>query len=68
MDIRSYYEEAALALAGHVPAARAAESWLFRSTQTGAVLHAALASLRAADPPYERLFYIVPVSQQQNAS
>jgi hypothetical protein len=65
MDIRSYYEEAALALAGHVPAARAAESWLFRSTHTGAVLKAAFASLRAADPPYERLFYIVPVSQQQ---
>jgi hypothetical protein len=65
MDIRSYYEEAALGLADHVPAARAAESWLFRSTHTGAVLKAALAVLAAADPPYERLSYIVPISQQQ---
>jgi hypothetical protein len=64
MDIRSYYEEAALALAGHVPAARAAESWLFRSTATGAVLKAALASMGSSDPPYERLLYIVPMSQQ----
>jgi hypothetical protein len=64
MDIRSYYEEAALALAGHVPAARAAESWLFRSTATGAVLKAALAAMGSSDPPYERLLYIVPMSQQ----
>jgi hypothetical protein len=64
MDIRSYYEEAALALAEHVPAARATESWLFRSTETGGVLKAALAAMGSSDPPYERLFYIVPMSQQ----
>jgi hypothetical protein len=64
MDIRAYYEEATLSLAGHVPAARAAESWLYRSTEAGKVLKAALAALGAADPPYEQLFYIVPLSQQ----
>ncbi len=64
MDIRAYYEEAALGLASHVPAARAAESWLYRSTEAGKVLKAALAALGAAEPPYERLFYIVPLSQQ----
>jgi len=64
MDIRAYYEEAAYALAGHVPGARAAESWLFRSTETGAVLKAAMAAMAAADPPYERIFYLVPLSQQ----
>jgi hypothetical protein len=64
MDIRAYYEEAALGLAGHVPAARAAESWLYRSTHAGAVLTAALAALREDDPPYERLGYLVPLSQQ----
>jgi hypothetical protein len=64
MDIRAYYEEAAIALAGHVPAARAAESWLYRNTQTGAILKAALATMTAGDPPYERLGYIVPISQQ----
>jgi hypothetical protein len=66
MDIRSYYEEAALGIADHVPAARAAESWLYRSTHTGGVLKGALAALAVADPPYERLLYIVPVSQQSN--
>ena len=32
LDIRAYYEEAALALVEHVPAARQAESWFYRST------------------------------------
>jgi hypothetical protein len=64
MDIRSYYEEAALALADHVPAARAAESWLYRTTETGAVLKAAMTQMAQADPPYERILYLVPISQQ----
>ncbi len=64
MDIRTYYEEAALALADHVPAARAAESWLYRTTETGAVLKAALVEVAQADPPYERIFDLVPMSQQ----
>jgi hypothetical protein len=64
MDIRAYYEEAALGLADHVPAARAAESWLYRSTSTGALLKQALAALQGADPPYPRLGYFVPLSQQ----
>jgi len=64
MDIRAYYEEAALALADHVPAARAAESWLYRTTETGAVLKAAMTQMAQADPPYERIFYLVPMSQQ----
>jgi hypothetical protein len=41
LDVRAYYEEAAVALADHVPAARAAETWLFRTTETGGVLRAA---------------------------
>jgi hypothetical protein len=64
MDIRAYYEESALGLAGHVPAARSAESWFYRATSTGAVLKAALAALTGGDPPYQRLGYIVPISQQ----
>jgi hypothetical protein len=64
MDIRAYYEEAALALADHVPAARAAESWLYRTTETGRVLKGAMARMAAADPPYERIFYLVPMGQQ----
>jgi len=48
MDLRSYYEEAALSLADHVPDARQAESWIYRSTRLGEVLHKAQASLKAA--------------------
>jgi hypothetical protein len=40
-DVRAYYEEAALALSDHVPSARAAESWIFRSTETGRILRTA---------------------------
>jgi D-proline reductase (dithiol) PrdB len=64
MDIRTYYEEAAVALADHVPAARAAESWLYRTTSAGAVLKAAMGRMAQDDPPYERIVYLVPISQQ----
>jgi hypothetical protein len=64
MDIRSYYEEAALALADHVPAARAAESWLYRTTEAGTVLKAAMSRMAQDDPPYERILYLVPISQK----
>ena len=64
MDIRAYYEEAAVALSDHVPAARRAESWLYQRTETGAVLTEARAVMAAADPPYARVFYLVPMSQQ----
>jgi len=37
-DIMNYYEEAAVAIADHVPGARAAESWFFRETATGKLL------------------------------
>src|ERR671910_544074 len=52
------------AIADHLPAARAAESWLYRTTETGAVLKAAMTQMAQADPPYERIFYLVPMSQQ----
>jgi hypothetical protein len=65
LDIRAYYEEAALALADHVPAARATESWLYRTTVTGHVLQAAQAQMRDQGAPPPMWFYLVPVSQQQ---
>lgn len=64
LDIRAYYEEAALALAGHVPGARAAESWLYRRTETGKILRRAQAAMREAGAPPPLWFYLVPVSQQ----
>jgi hypothetical protein len=67
LDIRAYYEEAALALADHVPAARAAESWLYRTTATGRVLCEAQAKMRDGGAPGPVWFYVVPVSQQQSS-
>jgi hypothetical protein len=64
LDVRAYYEEAALALVDHVPAARAAESWLFRTTATGKVLHRAQRAMRDAGAPTALWFYLVPMSQQ----
>lgn len=63
LDIRAYYEEAALALAGHVPAARQAESWFYRQTATGLLLRQAQAVLRAADAPRPAWFPLVPTGQ-----
>lgn len=60
-DITSYYEEAAAALSDHVPAARAAESWLYHKTETGKLLREARAALKAAGEPY--WFYLVPFTQ-----
>ena len=63
LDIRTYYEEAALALVDHVPAARQAESWVFRSTEAGRVLIAARDALRDAEYPRGIWFAIVPAGQ-----
>ncbi|MEO6570681.1 MAG: hypothetical protein ABIO83_03975, partial [Ilumatobacteraceae bacterium] len=65
LDIRAYYEEAAMALAGHVPAARQAESWFYRSTETGTVLRRARAAIRAADGPSQAWFPMVPTGQPE---
>jgi hypothetical protein len=63
LDIRAYYEEAALALADHVPAARQAESWLYRVTETGRVLRLAQTLIRDAEAPRPAWFALVPVGQ-----
>ena len=64
MDIRCYYEEVATALCDHVPAARAAESWFYRSTATGALMRAVVERLVRAKPPFPGLIYLAPFSQQ----
>ncbi|MEP7115633.1 MAG: hypothetical protein ABI862_20375 [Ilumatobacteraceae bacterium] len=63
LDIRAYYEEAALALADHVPAARQAESWFYRTTETGALLCHARDIIRAAEAPRPAWFPLVPTGQ-----
>jgi hypothetical protein len=64
LDIRAYFEEAAQALGDHVPAARQAESWFYRSTETGALLKRVRAIAIAADAPRPVWFPIIPVGQQ----
>ena len=61
-DIRHYYEEAAMALAGHVPAARSAEAWFFRSTATGQLLLRAQRRLHESGRK-DKLAEIVPRTQ-----
>lgn len=67
MDIRVYYEEAATALADHVPAARAAEAWLYQKTETGGQLKKLVRQLRESGQEKEMslmsVAYIVPQSQ-----
>jgi len=64
MDIRAYYEEAALGLSDFVPAARASETWYFQKTQTGELVRRYLDAVKDADdPPFPGTFYIVPASQ-----
>ena len=60
MDLRAYYEEAALALADHVPAARQTEIWFFDHTAAGAALRNAQAALKAADAPKGQWMGLVP--------
>ena len=63
LDVRAYYEEAALGLVDHVPAARQAESWLYRSTATGRLLIETRDALRAADAPRRHWAPFVPNGQ-----
>jgi len=63
LDIRAYYETAALGLAEHVPAARASESWYHRKTSMGELLRRYFEIVKQADPPFPGLFYLIPMSQ-----
>ena len=60
-DITSYYEEAAVALSDHVPAARAAETWFYHHTETGKILLEARQVMKQAGEPF--WFYLVPFTQ-----
>jgi hypothetical protein len=63
LDLRAYYEEAAMALADHVPAARATESWFFRSTLSGTLLRDVQTRLVAAGRT-DYLDTVVPRGQE----
>jgi len=66
MDVRAYYEEVALGLSNHVPAARAAESWFYGQTESGAILRVVAQRLMSdsnSDLPSWLPLVLVPVSQ-----
>jgi hypothetical protein len=63
MDIRAYYEEAALGLSDFVPAARASETWYYQKTRTGEIVRRFLDAVKDSDPPFPGTFYVVPASQ-----
>jgi D-proline reductase (dithiol) PrdB len=59
LDLRTYYEESALALIDGVPRAGAAEAWFYGATATGAALRAARDRMREADAPFPLWYYLV---------
>ena len=61
-DLMNYYEEAALALSGHVPEARQAESWFFQKTAAGQLLKDVRAKLMGDG--HKWAMYVAPVTQQ----
>lgn len=63
VELRTFYEEVALELAGHTPAARQSESWLYRETEMGLLLRRVQAALKAAEAPRDAWFRFVPTGQ-----
>ncbi|MEN9506896.1 MAG: putative D-proline reductase gamma subunit [Actinomycetota bacterium] len=60
-DIRTYYEEAALALTdGPPPDGRAVETWFFDATEAGSTMLAARVAMRDAGAPFPLWFYMTP--------
>ncbi len=63
-DLRAFYEEAGLAIADHVPAARQIETWFYTQTQTGPIIAAAARALQEAGEDRNTWYYLLPGSQQ----
>jgi hypothetical protein len=62
-DLRAYYEEAALALADHVPAARQTEAWFFTGTEVGKLLLQVQAAVRRSGAPHAAWMYLTPMTR-----
>jgi hypothetical protein len=63
-DVRGYYEEAAMALADHVPGAHAAEAWFFTRTAAGDAIRNAQKRMKEGGAPQPDWFFLVPRSFQ----
>lgn len=66
--ILGYYQQAAVGLVDHVPAARQAESWYVHHTAAGATMRAARQQLREQGAPQPLWFYLLPATQQASES
>jgi hypothetical protein len=60
LDVRSYYEEAAVALSPHVPSARSAETWIFKETEAGRLMLQVVDALQARGAPGDVIGYMLP--------
>ena len=67
-DVRTYYEEAAVALAGHVPEARRAEAWFVERTEAGRVVRAAQKVMRQRKDPHFLWYYLLPLGWRDRTS
>jgi hypothetical protein len=59
-DVRGYYEEAAMALADHVPGAHQAEAWFFLKTAAGEALRKTALRMRDKGASQPDWGFIVP--------
>ncbi len=65
MDIRLYYEEAALALSDHVPGAHQSDAWFYESTEMGRLVRRFKEAVEAQDPPFKGGPFLLPTYQQR---
>jgi hypothetical protein len=68
MDIRLYYEEAALALTEHVPAARQTDAWFYGATEMGKLVRRFQEAVESQDPPFRGGAYLLPAYQHERTS
>jgi hypothetical protein len=59
-DVRGYYEEAAMALSAHVPAANQADAWFFLKTAAGEALRGVAIRMREGGAPQADWGFLVP--------
>jgi hypothetical protein len=59
-DVRGYYEEAAMALAAHVPAANQAEAWFYLKTAAGDAIRLSALRMRDEGAPQADWGFLAP--------
>lgn len=65
LSLRNYYDQAAMALADHVPGARSSETWFAQETRTGELIHKAQKAIRDSGAEEMHWFYMLPPGQHR---